>query len=247
MTDALCGKTALVTGAAQGIGRAIAETLARHGAVVISCDREAAVAGRDEQLEARIRSVILDVTDSAAVSAIPARFGPIDILVNCAGVVPVGTVVECSDADWQLALDVNVTAMFRLVRAVMPEMVARGDGAIVNMASVVSNIKAARFRAAYAASKAAVIGLTKSIAIDYAAAGIRCNAIAPGTVDTPSWRARVAAADDPEGALRNFVARQPLGRVGQPQEIADLVLYLSSSAGRFATGSVFVLDGGMSL
>jgi len=237
----LNGKTVLITAAAQGIGRASAEAFAAAGAQVIATDvnesKLADVAGRE-----RIDIHRLDVLDSGAVDGVIGRIGPIDVLFNCAGVVHSGTILECSDRDLDFALDLNVKAMVRTIRAVLPGMLERRDGVIINMASVASSVKGVPNRFAYSASKAAVIGLTKSVAADYVAQGIRCNAICPGTVDSPSLQDRLRAGGDYEAARAAFVARQPIGRIGQPNEIADLVLYLATAT--YTTGQILVIDGG---
>jgi 2-keto-3-deoxy-L-fuconate dehydrogenase len=243
MTGRLAGKIAVVTGAGQGIGRSTVGAFLREGAVVWAVDRnEAALAGFDPS----VRTRRLDVTDHAGVEAFASGVGPIDVLFNCAGVVAHGSVLDCTEDDWATSLDVNVTSMFRMIRALLPGMLEAGGGSIVNMASVVSSVAGVPNRFAYGASKAAVIGLTKSVAADFVARGIRCNAIAPGTVDTPSLADRIAARGGDE-ARAAFVARQPMGRLGTPEEIAALAVYLASDESAFTTGSVFVVDGGMSL
>lgn len=237
----LNGNTVLITAAAQGIGRASVEAFAAAGAHVIATDIDegklADLAGRE-----RVDVHRLDVLDAEAVPALIARLGPIDILFNCAGVVHSGTILECSDRDLDFALDLNVKAMVRTIRAVLPGMLERRNGVIINMASVASSVKGVPNRFAYSASKAAVIGLTKSVAADYVAQGIRCNAICPGTVDSPSLQDRLRAGGDYEAARAAFVARQPIGRIGQPDEIADLVLYLATAT--YTTGQIHVIDGG---
>ncbi len=239
----LAGKTALITGAGQGIGRTAAELFAAEGATVLAADRNAAaLGGLDGCLP-----VILDVTDAAAIAALRERVGAVDILFNCAGVVVGGTVIDCSDRDWALSLDINVTAMFRLIRAFLPAMLERGGGSIINMASVVGAPKGAPNRCAYGMSKAAVVGLTKSVAADYVTQGIRCNAICPGTIETPSLHDRLRETGDFEAALAAFRARQPMGRLGQPEEIAALALYLASDESAFMTGQSILVDGGWSI
>jgi 2-keto-3-deoxy-L-fuconate dehydrogenase len=243
MGGRLSGKTAIVTGAGAGIGRTTVELFAAEGATVWATDRNAAV------LEgiAGCTPAALDVTDAAAVDALRDRIGGVDVLFNCAGVVSAGTVLDCSDADWALALDVNVTAMFRTIRAFLPEMLARGGGSIINMASIVGAPKGAPNRFAYGMSKAAVVGLTKSVAVDYVTRGIRCNAICPGTIETPSLHDRLRETGDFETALAAFKARQPMGRLGQPGEIAALALYLASDESAFMTGQAVMADGGWSI
>ena len=242
MSTTLAGKIALITGAGAGIGRATAEAFLREGARVIATDRDpAALAG----LAAEQRA--LDVTDPAAVSALAAALGRIDILVNCAGFVETGTLLDNDDAQWTRSFEVNVFAMARVIKAFLPAMLGGGGGAIVNIASVAGSLKGVPNRCIYGASKAAVIGLTKSVAIDFIARGIRCNAICPGTVDTPSLQQRLADTGDYAAARAAFNARQPMGRLGTAEEIAAMALYLASDAGAFATGQTFVIDGGFIL
>jgi 2-keto-3-deoxy-L-fuconate dehydrogenase len=237
----LDGKIALITAAAQGIGRATAEAFARAGARVIATDTNAAKLAELGGI-ANIETRILDVLDGEAIAATVKAIGRIDILFNCAGVVHSGALLEMSDKDLDFALDLNLRAQVRTIKAVLPQMLERQDGCIINMATVASSWKAVPNRAAYSISKAAVIGLTKAIAADYTTKGIRVNAIAPGTVDSPSLRQRWADTGDPEGARQAFIARQPMGRIGRPEEIADLALYLATAT--FTTGQVHVIDGG---
>ena len=238
----LSGKTALVTGAAQGIGRATAALFAAEGATVWATDRNPEALRGLDAVHRR-----LDVTDPQQIEAVIGEAGPLDILFNCAGVVASGTILECSDADWELSFDVNVTAIYRSIRAALPGMLANGGGSIVNMASVASSITGVPNRFAYGASKAAVIGLTKSVAADFVAQGIRCNAICPGTIDTPSLQERLRATGDYESAWRDFNARQPMGRLGTAEEIARLALYLASDESSFTTGQIHVIDGGWTI
>jgi NAD(P)-dependent dehydrogenase (short-subunit alcohol dehydrogenase family) len=244
--ERLRGKTALVTAAAQGIGRACALACAREGARVLATDVNMtaldALAGTPG-LERRR----LDVTDDAAVAALVAEMPAPDVLVNCAGFVHHGTILECPPEEWERSFRLNVRAMYVVTRAALPRMIARGGGAIVNIASVASSIKGVPNRFVYGATKAAIIGLTKSIAIDFVKQGIRCNAICPGTVDTPSLGERIAAFPDPVQARQDFVARQPMGRLGQPEEIGDLCVYLASEESRFMTGQTVIIDGGVTL
>ena len=237
----LQGKTALITAAAQGIGRSSAEALARAGARVFATDINDAKLAELKGVDG-IETRKLDVLDSKNIEATVTDIGKIDILFNCAGFVHNGTVLDCTDKELDFAYDLNVKAMVRTIRAVLPGMLARGDGAIINMSSVASSIKGAPSRFVYGMTKAAVIGLTKSVAADYVSRGIRCNAICPGTVETPSLDDRLRAQGDYEKARAAFVARQPIGRVGKPEEIADLVVYLAGAT--FTTGQIHIIDGG---
>jgi 2-keto-3-deoxy-L-fuconate dehydrogenase len=237
----LAGKTVLVTAAAQGIGRASVEAFARVGALVWATDiNEAAMADLRELAGVTVRK--LDVLDEVAVRDLAGAIGRVDVLFNCAGTVHAGTVLQASDQDLDFAYDLNVKAMVRTIRAVLPGMLERRDGAIVNMASVAGSVKGVANRFAYGVTKAAVIGLTKSVAADYVGQGIRCNAICPGTVESPSLQGRLKATGDFEKARAEFVARQPMGRLGAPEEIADLVVYLAGAT--YTTGQIHVIDGG---
>ncbi|RMC30566.1 SDR family oxidoreductase [Paracoccus alkanivorans] len=240
MTD-LSAKTVLITAAAQGIGRATAMAFARAGATVHATDiNEAGLAGLDG-----ITTHRLDVTDGAAVNALVAGIGRIDVLFNCAGVVHGGTILEMSDDEFEFALDLNVKSMIRTIRAVLPGMIERGEGCILNMSSVASSIKGVPNRFAYSATKAAVLGLTKSVSADFVTRGIRCNAICPGTVQSPSLDERLAATGDYDKARRDFIARQPMGRLGAPEEIADLAVYLAGAD--YTTGQAVCIDGGWTI
>ncbi len=240
-------KLCVVTGAAAGIGYQTALAFAAEGAHVLAVDRDT------KGLEAlkigglKIDITALDVTDPAAVTGFFAEIEGIDALFNCAGMVTVGKLMHCSDQDWSQSLDLNVTSLFRMCRAAIPLMLASGGGSIINMASVISSIGAAPDRFAYGVSKAAVIGMTKSIALDYASEGIRCNAICPSGVETPSMTARINAMDDPDAARSAFSSRQPMGRMGRPDEIAELATYLASDISAFMTGSAIPIDGGAKL
>jgi 2-keto-3-deoxy-L-fuconate dehydrogenase len=234
-------KIAVVTAAAQGIGRASAEAFAKAGIRVIATDtNEEAL--RDLTALPNITVRRLDVTDSSATRAFAEQTGPIDILFNCAGMVHHGTILDTSESQLDQAIDLNVKGMYRMVSAFLPGMLEQGDGCIINMSSVCSSVKGVPNRFAYGTTKAAVIGLTKSIATDYVGSGIRCNAICPGTVDTPSLQGRLHATGDFEKAMAAFIARQPIGRLGRASEIADLVLYLATAS--YTTGQIHVIDGG---
>ncbi len=247
MAGRLRGKRILVTAAAQGIGQAIARACAAEGAEVTASDIN------DAQLKAELEGVEgiairrLDVLDPAAITACAAEVGPVDALINVAGYVHNGSVLDSSEDDWNFGFALNVTAMFRMIRAFLPGMLEKGGGSIVNMASVASSVRGLPNRCVYGASKAAVIGLTKSVAADYVGQGLRCNAICPGTVQSPSLDERIAAFDDPVAARKAFIARQPMGRLGQPEEIASLTVYLASDESAFTTGTALVVDGGLCL
>jgi len=237
----LTGKIVLITAAAQGIGRASAEAFARAGARVIATDINADKL-RELDGTANVTTRVLNVLDDAAVAAAVSQIGRIDVLFNCAGVVHNGALLDMPDKDLQFAFDLNVWAQVRTIKAILPQMIERGDGAIINMATVASSVKGVPNRAAYSISKAAVIGLTKSVAADYVSQGIRVNAICPGTVESPSLHERWAATGNIEDARKAFIARQPIGRIGQPHEIADLAVYLAGAT--YTTGQIHVIDGG---
>ncbi|RKP45042.1 SDR family oxidoreductase [Pararobbsia silviterrae] len=246
MGNRLAGKTVLITAAAQGIGAASADLLASEGARVIATDlRTQALAGKPYEVRA------LDVLDAAAIEALAKEVGPIDVLFNCAGYVHAGTILDCDEKAWDFSFDLNAKAMYRTIRAFLPGMLERGKGSIINMASAASSVKGVPNRFAYGASKAAVVGLTKAVAADFVTRGIRCNAICPGTVDSPSLHERIEAQAQEQGktyeeVLAAFVGRQPMGRVADPREIAALVLYLASDESAFTTGQAHVIDGGWS-
>jgi 2-keto-3-deoxy-L-fuconate dehydrogenase len=247
MSDRLSGKTALLTAAAEGIGRATALAFAAAGCVVWATDvsEDGLSALKAEFPTIQVRRV--DVRDRRAIDDAVTEIGTIDILFNCAGYVHHGTILDCSDDDWDCSFDVNVKSMYRTCHAVLPRMLKRGKGSIINVSSTVSSIKGVPNRFAYGTTKAAIIGLTKSIAADYIRNGIRCNAICPGTVDSPSLAKRIASQGDSEKVRAEFVARQPMGRLGRPQEIAALALYLASDESLFTTGQVHVIDGGFTI
>jgi 2-keto-3-deoxy-L-fuconate dehydrogenase len=243
MPQRLKGKTCFVTAAAQGIGRAIAESFVREGAVVIAADLQHE---KLEGLGAR-DCVKLDATDGSAVAELARAYPDVSVIANCVGAVENGPLLTCTAETLERSFKINVVSMYNTIHAFLPAMLARRDGSIINIASVVSSVKAAPDRFAYATTKAAVIGLTKSVARDYIAQGIRCNAISPGTVMSPSLKGRMAATGDFEAAHAAFVARQPMGRLGTPEEIAAMAVLLASDEAKFTTGANFVVDGGMSL
>ncbi|MCO6390810.1 SDR family oxidoreductase [Aliihoeflea aestuarii] len=243
MTD-LSGKTVLVTAAAQGIGRASAVALAKAGARVIATDINVDML-RELDGEAAIVTRRLDVLDRNSIQPLVEEIGRVDILFNCAGIVHAGTVLDCTDEEFDFAFSLNVKAQIRMIQAVLPGMLDRKDGCIINMASVASSVKGVPNRCLYSASKAAVIGLTKSVAADYVAQGIRCNAICPGTVDSPSLHERLRAQGDYEAARAAFISRQPIGRIGHADEIADLVVYLAGAT--YTTGAIHLVDGGWAI
>ncbi|QSN63306.1 SDR family oxidoreductase [Caballeronia sp. M1242] len=246
MVQRLAGKTALITAAGQGIGLATAEMFAAEGARVIATDI------RIESLEGKpFEARQLDVLDAQAISDLANEIGAIDVLFNCAGYVHAGSILEATEADWDFAFDLNAKAMYRTIRAFLPAMLEKGGGSIINMSSAASSVKGVPNRFVYGASKAAVIGLTKSVAADFVTRGIRCNAICPGTVESPSLKERIAEQAQAQGATVEqvqaaFVARQPMGRVGRASEIAALALYLGSDESSFTTGQIHVIDGGWS-
>ena len=246
MSGRLQGKSALITAAGQGIGRATALAFAGEGARVVATDID------EKALEALagtpgIEMRRLDVTDKAAVDALARALGPIDVLFNCAGYVHHGTILDAEEKDWDFSMTLNVKSMYYVTRAFLPGMLEKGGGSIINMASVASTLRGIVNRCVYGTSKAAVIGLTKSIAIDFIKQGIRCNAICPGTVETPSLEGRIAAFADKDKARRDFIARQPMGRLGRPEEIAALAVYLASDESAYMTGTAIAIDGGITL
>jgi 2-keto-3-deoxy-L-fuconate dehydrogenase len=243
MTD-LKGRTALVTAAAQGIGRAAALAFAEAGAKVFATDINERLLGELEG-QGGIVTRRLDVLDDGAVKALVAEIGAVDILFNCAGVVHSGSILEMKDADLDFAVDLNVKAMVRTIRAVLPGMIERGSGAIINMSSVASSVKGVPNRFAYGTTKAAVIGLTKAVAADYVTQGIRCNAICPGTVESPSLQERLRATGDFDAARKAFIARQPMGRLGTPEEIAELAVHLAGAT--YTSGQAYAIDGGWTI
>jgi 2-keto-3-deoxy-L-fuconate dehydrogenase len=244
MAGRLKGKTALVTSAAQGIGRASAIAMAREGAKVYATDiREDLLAALAKEV-AGIQAFTLDVLNSDAITAAAKRAVDVDVLFNCSGFVHHGTILDCDEKSWDFSFDLNTKAHYRMIKAFLPGMLERGKGTIVNMSSVASSIKGVPNRFVYGATKAAVIGLTKALAADFVGKGIRCNAICPGTVDTPSLNDRMRQQGDYEKARQAFIARQPMGRMATPEEIGALVVYLASEESAFVTGQTFVIDGG---
>ncbi|HEY3916189.1 MAG TPA: SDR family oxidoreductase [Stellaceae bacterium] len=249
MADRLKNKTAVITAAAQGIGRACAVAFAAEGARVVATDIDLrtldALKGEGA---GKISTHRLDVTKKAEIDALAAELGAVEVLLNCAGFVHHGTILDCAESDWDITLDLNLRGTYRMIHAFLPAMLSAGKGAsIINMSSSVSSLKAAPNRFVYATSKAGIIGLTKSVAIDFIAKGIRCNAVCPGTVATPSLEQRIAAQGGTAAARQAFVARQPLGRLGTPEEVAALAVHLASDESAFTTGAVHLIDGGFTL
>jgi 2-keto-3-deoxy-L-fuconate dehydrogenase len=247
MTDRLKNKTIFITAAGQGIGRATAVAFAREGADVIATSLTPASLDSLSAEVPGIRVQQLDVRDADRINRLAADAGPVDVLFNCAGWVHHGTVLDCDEQAWAASFDINITPMYRTIRAFLPAMLAAGRGNIINMASVVSTITGAVNRCAYGATKGAVIGLTKSIARDFVSQGIRANAICPGTIESPSLRARMAAEGDYVRARAAFLARQPMGRMGAAEEVAQLAVYLASDESAFVTGQTFIVDGGWTM
>jgi 2-keto-3-deoxy-L-fuconate dehydrogenase len=257
VTGRLEGKTALITAAAAGIGRASALAFASEGAKVIATDIDeknlatlSGVAGETQQRLSRIAGITtrrLDAMDKSAIEAAAAEIGSVDILMNCAGFVHNGTILDCDDKAWDFSMNLNVRSMFWMIKAFLPGMLKRGKGSIVNIASVASSLRGLPNRFVYGTSKAAVIGLTRAVAVDYIAKGIRCNCIAPGTIETPSLEQRIAAFADRDKARKDFIARQPIGRLGTAEEIAAAALYLASDESSYTTGICLIADGGVTL
>lgn len=246
MTNRLTGKKALLSAAAQGIGRASALAFAAEGAEVIATDINAETLAEIADTDG-ITVRTLDVTDDDAVADLAAEIGTVDILFNVAGFVHHGSILDCTESEWDFGFELNVKGAFRMIRAFLPVMLKAGGGSIINMASVASSLRGLPDRLVYGATKSAVIGLTKSVAADYIRQGIRCNAICPGTVQSPSLDDRIAAFDDPVQARKDFIARQPLGRLGTAEEIAAMAVYLASDESRYTTGTAMVVDGGVTL
>ncbi len=246
MAGRLEGKRVLITAAAQGIGRASALAMAHEGAEVLATDVNATLLVGLEA-EPGLTTTTLDVTDAAQIKALAAAQPAFDALVNVAGYVHAGSILDCDEIAYEFSMNLNVKSMYRIIQAFLPAMLAAGGGSIVNVASVCSSLKGLPNRFIYGTSKGAVIGLTKSVAADYVGRGIRCNAICPGTVETPSLEDRIAAFDDPEAARRGFIARQPMGRLGTSEEIAAVVVHLAGDESAYTTGQLFVVDGGITI
>jgi len=241
----LAGKTAFITAAGNGMGRAAALAFADEGATVWATDVDPAAL--ESLAHPRIVTRVLDVRDGEAIRRLAAEVGRVDVLFNCAGIVHHGSLLDCDDAAWALSMDLNVGSMHRVTRALLPAMLAAGGGSIINMASMASSIKGFPNRCVYGASKAAVIGLTKAIAADYVRQGVRANAVCPGTVDTPSLRGRIAAAPDPAQAERDFIARQPMGRLAVVGDVTPMLVFLASDESSFVTGQALSVDGGVTI
>jgi 2-keto-3-deoxy-L-fuconate dehydrogenase len=246
VADRLKGKRAFITAAGQGMGRAAAVAFAHEGASVWATDVNASALKTLEGTRG-VTTRVLDVTDAAAVERVARETGERDVLFNCAGFVHHGTIMECTEADWDRSFDINIKSMYRVTRALLPGMLKQGKGSIINMASIASSIRGIPNRFVYGTTKAAVLGFTKSVAADYVKQGIRCNAVCPGTVDTPSLQDRINALPDPVEARKAFIARQPMGRLGTTDDIIPLLIYLASDESSFATGVAFSVDGGMTI
>ena len=247
MQGRLEGKTAVVTAAGAGIGRAVALAFARAGARTIATDINGEALQSLAAEAPGIETQVLNMLDAEAIAAFASAQTGVNVLLNGAGIVHDGSILQCTEEDWMLAFDLNVRSMFRLTKALLPGMIEQGGGSIVNIASVAGSVKGIPSRFVYGCTKAAVIGLTKSIAIDFIGKGIRCNAICPGTIDTPSLGDRMRATGDEAKARAAFTARQPLGRLGRPDEIAELAVYLASDAAAFTTGAIHIIDGGLTI
>lgn len=241
------GKIALITAAGQGIGKATAIAFSQAGATVWATDINEQALESLNHAHPKIHTAVLDVTDGPSIAQLVENVGEIDILFNCAGFVANGGILDCNEEDWDFSFQINVKSCYQLSRAFIPGMLTRGGGSIINMSSVASSIKGVPNRFAYGATKAAINGITKAIAAEFAPKNIRCNAICPGTVDTPSLQQRMNSYDDPVEARKNFVARQPMGRLGTAEEIANLAVYLGSDSSSYTTGALHIIDGGWSI
>jgi len=246
MAGRLAGKTAFITAAGQGIGRGAALAFAREGAQVWATDVNAKTLA-DLEGKDGIRTRVMDVLDESAISKLAGEIGQVDVLFNCAGYVHHGTILDCAPKDWDFSFNLNVKSMYLVTRALLPGMLKKGGGSIINMSSIASSVKGLPNRFVYGATKAAVIGLTKAIAADYVKQGIRCNCIGPGTVDTPSLGQRINAFADPVQARKDFIARQPMGRLGSVDDITGILVFLASDESKFATGNMYSIDGGMTI
>lgn len=244
MSGRMEGKKAFLTAAGQGIGRAAALAFCREGASVVATDVNEAALSSLRQEEPRIATMRMDARDPQEIADVTQQAGAVNVLFNCAGFVHHGTILDCGEEDWAFSLELNVTSMYRITRALLPAMLKSGGGSIVNMSSVASSVTGVPNRFVYGATKAAIIGLTKSIAADFVKQGVRCNAICPGTVHSPSLDERIRAQGDYEEVMKAFVARQPMGRIGAPEEIAALAVYLASDESAYTTGQIHIIDGG---
>ena len=248
MNFSLQNKIIAITGAGNGIGRAASIMLAKEGAIIIGIDKEKKSMEKLKlKIKKNLKIKIVDCTKSKEIKTNLKDIKKIDGLVNCAGIVPQGNIMDCNEEDWEHSINTNLSSVYLMTRFFMPIFIKQKKGAIVNISSVASSIKGVPRRFAYSITKAGIIGLTKSIAVDYAKQGIRCNVICPGTVDTPTWRKRVLNSKNPKQSKKDFNSRQIIGRVGKPEEISDLIAFLSSDRSSFVTGSVYNIDGGMSL
>lgn len=245
MSERLAGKTALITAAGQGIGYTTALLFAKEGATVYATDIDEKKLDQLKEQNNSIQTHRLDVTDVAAIQSLSQQIETLDILFNCAGYVHHGTILDCEEKDWDFSFQLNVKSMYRMIKSFLPTMLKKGKGNIINISSVASSVKGVPNRFVYCSTKAAVIGLTKSIAADFISQGIRCNAVCPGTIETPSLNERIAAQGG--NAKQAFIARQPIGRIGTPDEVAALVLYLASDESTFTTGAIHIIDGGWSM
>lgn len=246
MSNRLANKTVVISAAGAGIGRQSAIRCQQEGAIVWATDINQAALEVLSQEQPSIKTFAMDITDGAAIQEFADATGDIDVLFNCAGFVHNGAIMECDEASWDIAFDINVKSCYKMIQAFLPGMIKKGGGSIINMSSIASSVKAVPNRFVYGATKAAVIGISKSVAADYVSDGVRCNAICPGTVDTPSLQQRLNQFDDPVAARKEFENRQPMGRLGNAEEIAALVIYLASDESAYTTGTIHLIDGGWS-